>query len=795
MVRFLPLLTRKLCRDLWAHKLSLVALIAIVAVGISTYTSMSAVAIDLDQARQRYYDRQQLADFGVNLKRAPNSSLAWVAALPNIKRVRGRVRQDVLVSLPGRSVPMPGVALSMPGRRVAVIDDILLRTGGWFSSSDAPELILNHDFARAHGLEPGHRLRVTLLDKQHDLLIVGTAQSPEYVYMFSPSSGLVPDPAGYGVMYLPRRFLEESSGLAGAYNELVGLAHDGRRQALVETLAMLERKLDAYGVTQTTPVQDLPSNRMLTDELISLALTAKLFPMLFVGVAALVMNILLGRLVVQQRTVIGTFKALGYSSLAITRHYLGFGLLVGGVGGLCGLALGGLLQVAMLGIYRQFFAIPQIQAQLHPTNLLIGMGIAIGFALLGTIKGIRYAARLAPAEAMRPPPPEQGGRVLPERAPFVWRRLSFRWRMVLRAMFRNPLRSMVSMLAATIATALLVSTFSMYDALDYLMEYTFKRMAHQDYTVGLREPVGERSLSEMQRLPGVTVAEPQLDVVCDLRHGRWVKRIGVTGLPPHNRLHTPLDGEGKPLVIPAQGIVLTRKLAEILHVRVGDEISLRPLIGRRERVTAPVVGVVETFIGVSAYCDIRYLSRLLGEQWVANTLLSQTSPGRPDPLMNELESRPSVIGITRRMRAYEQLQATMGEIQGTMLGVMIGFAGLIAFGSVLNMALVSLSERQREVGTLRVLGYTPGQITGIFTGEAYLLNLVGIAAGVAGGIWLTTVMSQFYDTEMYRFPVVIKAQNLIGCALLMLFFVSLVQFFIRRMIGRLPWLEVLKVKE
>lgn len=790
------ILVRKMLRDLFARKLALAALLAIVAVGVGSFTAMRALHRDLDGARARYYGDYRLFDFVVDLKRAPAWAAARAAHLPNVRRLRGRVDIAVRIDLEGVHEPVAGRAISMPSGRAPVINDLLLRSGAWFSHDEAKEAILDDAFARANRLGPGDRIRVLLLDKQHDLLVVGTAMSPEFVYLIPPGGGFAPDPQRYGVLYAPERFLQKSCDLDGAFNQLVGLAHDAAPRAVADTLSLLEEELDAFGVTNTTSAADTASVRFLSDELEGLRIQGAIMPAIFLGVAALVLNVLMSRLVIQQRTVIGTLKAVGYSSGAMLRHYLGYGVALGALGGALGIGLGYVIQSLMVGLYRRFFALPAIDAHLHADIMLGGVGISVLFACAGTLKGVRRASKLAPAEAMRPPPPERGGAVLPERIGFLWRRLPFRWKMILRDVFRNPFRTTVGIVAGTIATSLIVSTLGMVDSLDYIMNYTFDKVAHQDVTVSLRDPEGRRSASELRDLPTIREAEPQLSVACDVANGPFRKRIGVTGLPPGNRLFTPLDGADQPIVVADEGLVLSKKLAEMLNVRAGDQVRLRPLIGRRQEVVAPVVAITETFLGMSAYADIGYLSRLLGEDRSANTLFATRQGGSSyDELLRELKKRPSVVAVGQRRRAFEQMNETFGEHMGVMISIMVLFGGLIAFGSVLNAALVQLSERQRDVGTLRVLGYTPRQISKLFAGESHLINAVGVLLGLAGGIGLLHLLTLAYDTELYRFPTVVYPSRLIQSALLMVAFVAAAQWITYRLVRRLDWLEVLKIKE
>ncbi len=789
-------LTRKLFRDLNQHKLAMSALLAIIAIGVGVFVSVLGAYRDLDRARADYYDQYRISDFIVDLKRAPNWTVEEVEKLPNIRDVRGRVHMATRVDLPDVPQPISGVALSVPADRRPVVNDVFLKSGLWFSGAHAREVILNETFAEAHDLKPGDRLHVLLLDKEHDLLVVGTAMSPEYVYVIPPSGGLAPDPARFAVLYLPDGFARESCDLDGAYNQLVGRLWDSTRPVARGTLDLIESRLDPYGVTNVTPAWEQASVRFVADELTGLKATASTMPVIFLGVAALVVNVLLGRIVRQQRAIIGTLRALGYSRRDITLHYLSFGLTIGALGALLGMLLGWFLQLYFLDIYRQFYRIPNILSRFYPDVMLLGLLVSLFFSVVGTLGAVKRTWRLEPAEAMRPPPPERGSRILLERFELLWTSISFRWKMVLRAIFRNPFRSTVCVLATIVSTSMVLATVTMVDALDYLIDFQFSRVAHQDYTLTLRDAEAMRAVSELNAIPGIRSVEPELAVVCDLTNGPFQKRIGIIGIRPDSRLDTPLDRAGNRIVVPQRGLVLERKLAELINVKIGDRLRLRPLIGQRRSVETYVAATVDGFLGLSAYADLDYLSRLLGEDQCANVLLATADRHVPtETIMTDFKKRPAVVGLGERQRTLTQINETFGETMGQNLTVMVIFAGLISFGSVLNAAIVSLSERRREVGTLRVLGYTNRQVGALFAWESLLLNGIGVLVGLAGGVGLANLLSLAYDTELYRFPVVIYPARVLHAVLIMVAFLLLAQWLVQGMIRRLPWLEVLNVKE
>lgn len=780
----------KLLRELWARKGALLSLAAIGAMGVAFYTGLASVMRDLDGARARFYTSCRLADFSVSFKRAPDWAVQRVRQLPNVREAEGRVNLRVRVQLPGSPEPLLGTALTLPHR----LNQVTLRRGTGFSGRNDREALVNDAFARARGLEPGQRLDVVIEGQSYSVMVVGTVMSPEFVYVI-PAGGLAPDPARSPVLWMPERFLQEAGGMDGACNEIVGMVHDNSPGALRDTLRLLERRLDQYGVLLTVPQDEQVSVHFLANELTELRVNSIFLPSICMGVVALVLQVVMARTIASQRTVVGTLRALGYTPAELWRHYLAYGLSVGVAGAALGCWLGVRLQTYFIGMYRQFFEMPDMVAHAYPEVLLTGSAICLFFALAGSVVGIYGPVRLAPADAMRPPPPEKGHRIFLERWSWLWQHLGFETRLVLRSILRNPLRSTISFGATLIATMLVVETFCMFSSVEFLVDFSFRRTAHQDLTVSLLEGHSARAAREVQLL-GTGQVEGQLLLTCDLSNGAARKRVGVTGMVPGSHLQTPLDEHGNPVRIPPTGLLLARKLAEMLRVRPGDTVRLRPLIGKRQEVEVPVSGVVDTYLGLSAYASRDYLSNLIGEEEAVNALLVSTHHQSPSSwLLHQLQRRPGVLGVEQRAVSLKQIRETLDKSITTSLVLLIGFSGSLAFGSVLNTALVSLGERQREVGTLRVLGYTNWEVWRVFAAESYALNGLGILLGLPAGVGFAHMISIAYNTELFRLPVVVSPAALALAAVLMFFFVSLAQLVTLRLITRLAWLDVFKVRD
>lgn len=778
----------KLFRELWARKGALLSLAAIAAMGVTFFTGLAGVMRDLDGGRARFYQRCRLADFSLTMKRAPGWALEKARELPNVRDVEGRVQLSVRVQLTGTTDPLLGTALSLPHR----LNQVVLVRGTMFTGKSDREVLLNDAFARARQLEPGHRLEVIMEGQSYSLVVVGTVMSPEFVYVI-PAGGLAPDPAQTPVLWMPQRFLQQAGGLDGAYNEVVGQVQQVSR--VRETLKLLEHRLDNYGVLLAVPQEEQISVHFLANELQELRVNSVFLPGLCLVVVGLVLQVVMSRTVASQRTVVGTLRALGYTPWELWQHYLGYGWAVGLVGAGLGCALGWQLQVAFVNLYRRYFEIPDLTPQFHFDIVLLGACISLAAALAGSASGIYRPIQLAPADAMRPPPPEQGHRVWLERLPWLWQRLGFDSRLVLRSIFRNPFRSLVTFSATLVATVLMVETLCMFSAVEYLVDFSFRRTSHQDLTIGLREGQSLRAVREIEAL-GKGRVEGQLVITCDLSNGAARKRVGIVGMLPESQLQTPLDVRGRPVRVPESGLLLARKLAEMLRVEPGQTIRLRPLVGRRREVEVPVSGVVDTYLGLSAYAHRHTLSQLIGEEGAVNSLLVSTHQMPPGTrYLEQLRRRPGVLGVEERARSLRQIRQTLDQSITTSLGILILFAGSLAFGSVLNTALVSLGERQREVGTLRVLGYTSQEVWRVFAAESFLLNGLGIGLGLPAGVAFAHLIAQAYNTELFRLPVVVTPVTLVASALVMLFFVTLAQLVTLHLVRTLPWLEVCKVRE
>jgi len=789
-------LDRKLRRELRTSWLLLMAVVSIIAVGVACFVSMGAAYNNLTEAKQRYYRQCRMAHFWIDLKKVPLAELDALARLPGVAVIRPRIGFYATVDMEDVAKPLNGLVLSLPDRREPVINDIVLRRGGYFTDRRRDEVIVNDAFAAEHDLKPGSRVRLVLNNRLQELYVVGTAISSEFVYLLPPG-GLAPDRENFGVFYLKHTYAEDVFDFDGAANQIVGQLAPGLRGPPEQVLRRAETLLSPYGVFSTTLLVNQASNKFLSQEIAGLKVFAILLPSIFLAVAALVLNVLLSRLAQQQRTVVGTLKALGYSDGQVFLHFLKFALAVGLTGWLVGCGMGHWIAGWMTKTYREFYEFPELTNRVYWEIMVLALLISLGCAVVGSLRGIRTVLRLSPAEAMRPKPPKQGGAVLLERVRWFWSRLSSGWRMVLRSVIRNRMQTAAGVFAAAMGSAVLVSGFMMLDATDYLLDFQFKWILRSDIELALKDEQNGDALLDVARLQGVDRAEPTLNVACTFTNGPYRRKGAITGITPHATLTVPRDTEARRIPLPPAGVVMTRKMAELLHLKQGDLVTIRPVKGLRQPQQVRVLHIADSFLGTAVYADIDYLNRLIHEESAINgiQLATDREPTQLNALYRELKQMPALQAVADRREMIENLEQIVVDNMGVFTGALVVFAGVVFFGSILNASLISLAERQREVATLRVLGYGPWQIGGLLLRESMFVTLLGTVLGMPLGYLLAVITSIAYDTELFRFPVVATPGTWIWTLVLAVVFGLSAHLFVQWAVHRMDWLEALQAKE
>jgi len=784
-------LNRKLLRGLWHIKGQVLAIALVMASGVAVLVMSLTNVEALSESAAAYYERYRFAHVFAEVKRAPQWVAQRAARIPGVQTVETRVVKPAIMDVEGFQEPVVGRLVSVPDSGQPALNQLVVRSGRLPAAGSTREVLLSEPFAEAHELGIGDRLRAVINGNWRELRVVGTALSPEYVYTLGPGA-LMPDDKRFGVAWMGREALAAAFDLEGAFNDISLRVMRGADQRLV--IDRLDQLLEAYGGIGAYDRSDQISNWFLSSEIRQLKTMSTILPTIFLTVAALLTNMVLSRLVAVERAEIGLLKAFGYSRLEIGWHYVKLTMAIGAVGVAIGGALGYWFGHYNTRMYTEFFRMPFLVFDPSLKPFLIAALVSIGAALIGTLSAVRRAVQLPPAEAMRPPaPPSFSKSRLAEVWPF--RKLDQPTHIILRQILRWPLRSLITSAGTGMAVAVLVTALHWLDAIDHMVATYFMEAQRQDITVGLSETRSTRALRGFEQLPGVMATEGLRAVAVRFRHGATEHRGSIQGVPRRQRLQLVYDADGRQVDMPPRGLVLSTMLAEILDVSTGDTLTVEVLEGRRPVLRIPVVETFETYIGTPAYMNIRALNDIMREEPAVSAVHLRVDPAERSNLFRELKQTPQTASLTIKQAAIEKFYDTLAETLLIFISFFVSFAGVLAFGVTYNSTRIALSERGRELATLRVLGFSRAEISYILLGETAMLTLVALPMGCLIGYALASSITKLFVTELYRVPMVIELSTFGWAVVTGMTAAAITAIVVRRRLDRLDLIAVLKTRE
>lgn len=791
MVKGLTSLDRKLVRDLWHIRGQVIAIAFVIACGVATVVMALGTLHSLQETRDAYYERYHFAHVFASVKRAPLSLLNDITEIPGVARAETRIVHSVILDIEGMQEPARGMLVSLPPTPGIHLNELVLLKGRLPNPAEPDEVVVHEAFVNAHQFELGDSFSANMNERRRDLRIVGVALSPEHIYVIGPGD-LVPDNRRYGVFWMGQKALEAAFNLKGAFNEVSLTLTPGASEAAV--ISDLDRLIDPYGGIGAIGRDDQVSYAFLKSEMEQQSTIASVMPPIFLGVAAFLLNLVISRLVQTEREQIGLLKAFGYSNSTVGTHYLKFVSLIVLIGVLIGWLLGVWLGRGMTILYAEFFRFPFLYYIIKPSVFAIGALVSVAAATLGTLVAVGKAAKLAPAVAMTPPPPTSYKGSIAERLG-VSLSLTQPTRMIIRHIFRWPMRALLTVVGISFAGALLVMTLFFLDALDEMTNIFFFESERQDMAVSLTDIKADRAILDAQQLPGVLRSEGLRHVAVRLRQGPLVERTSITGIDRSSSLKRLLNVDKREVSVPPRGLMLTDKLSNLLDVAEGDSLQVEFLEGRRPVVNVPVTRIVKQYIGMAAYMDRSALNRILKEGPVINALNLQTESTSEDALFEALKKTPSMLGLMSKKSALQSFYDIVRRNMDTMIVAYIAFASVISVGVIYNAARISLSERARELASLRVLGFSKGEVAYILAGELALLTWAALPLGAFFGYQLAAFMVAQFDTDLFRLPFYIHPSTYGYAAIVVMASAFVSGAIVVRRVANLDLISVLKTRE
>jgi len=786
----LSALQRKLFRDLWRWRGQILAIVAIIGCGIGTFVAFASVASSLQGSLDSYYDRYRFADVFDQLTRAPDLVRREIERIPGVAAVQTRVVREVTLDIPSRTEPAVGRIVSVPDDQPPSLNGLYMRAGRYLRAGVPGEVIVSQAFADGNHLSIGSTLGAVLNGRWQQLTVVGIAISPEYVYEVPPTGQPYPDPAHFGVLWMADKQVGSAFAMYGAFNDVsLKLAHGA---STPDVTAALDRVLDRYGGGGAYDRTEQPSARLLSDALVRLKTSGVFMAVLFLAVAAFLLNLLLVRLVGTQRDQIAILKAFGYGSPAIAGHYLGFVAVIVLLGAGAGAALGIWWGHVFTDLYSKlFFHLPDLRFQSNPLVFVEGLAFCAVASAVGALVAVRAAVRLTPAEPMRPQAPETYRRTMLEGLSVV-AGLPLEARIVSRNIEHKPIVTTLSVAGVALSIALLLLARYVPDATDQIFDVLFHQTEREDATVVFAHEAEPEAAFDLASMPGVMRVEPFRSVPVQLSYHNVSRRLAITGLSPDAALRRIVDSAGNAVAVPPDGVLLSRRLAQALRVPTGGVLDAAVLDGRRQHLRLRVAGTVDQFLGTSVYCDLGTLDRLLDQGGQISGAFVALDSERAGEFDSAIKRVPLVAGVAFReasMNNYNEVLAQGMRLDESMI---LLFACVIAFGVAYNTARIALSERAIELSSLRILGFTQVETWRILVGEQIFITLAAVVPGLAAGALFTRWLAVVRSTEDYTLPWVFTASSVAFALLFVLAMTTISALIVRRQIARLDVISVLK---
>lgn len=711
-------LLRKQLRDLKAGWKSFMAILIICTLAVMLFIGIDATwrAIDIDLEDQ--FSKSNMADLWVR-GQLSDRTLRDIRAIPGVSAAQRRALSD----FEGKDLPeTPNITvITNDGEPEVCIP--LLREGRLPAARG--EALLGQRFAQAQGLKPGDSIALTMGESKLTLMITGLGNMPEYV-VASDGDELAPSALKRGYAYVAQSTLDFIP-----YSEIA--LSIGRGTDLAAVKAAVSALVADY---QTVVIErdDVFGIKMAMEQAQQVRAMGSVFPLVFFVIAALITWTTMNRLVESQRLQIGSLFALGYGRGELLRHYAGYGILTAIVGMALGL-LGARFALAPIIMYfiSTTYALPDAMPYLSP--LVVG---AIGLVMM-TITGgagmlsARAALALEPAALLRPKPPGMGKRVLIENIRWLWKRVPFSDKMILRNMFRSPARLLMGLIGAIGCSALMLSGFGLRDSVNHVLINHYTRTMHYDLRLSLAGETPPGYAKSIALRSGAEAYEEEMLTSAEVyEKGQWrLKQIYV--LENGHDMIRLSDDQGGRVTLPDEGIALTRKAAKDYGVNLGGELLLRNPGGRT--VAARVNIIVDLQLNQGVYLSRAAWQKLGLSPFVPTDVLLRG----PDVDAHRALGMEGVDKVRTLDEERGSSSASLRVINIIVLLLVI-FSGTLELVVFYNISQLNFSERIRELATLRVLGFNSAEMKKLVLRENMITTLIGLPFGLLLGVPLLDIL-------------------------------------------------------
>ena len=773
-------LDKRLVRQLNHSKGQFIAISMVIVLGLMIYVAMNSAYTNLEISLEYHFETHRFSDLFSEVMRISEANVDELNDLSGIKSVEGRLVYDVPLNVEDdEKVNIRLISSEYSDES----QNSLYALEGQSTVLKNDQCLVIEKFAAARGIKVGDTITPHISGRDYDLEVVGIVSSPEYVYLMENAQNLLPAPAKFGVVYTTESFINDAMGI-NYYNQVTFLLEEGSNVEEVKNL--LEKKLDSYGLSRIYDQEDQLSNRMIHEEMKGLKQMAQSVPILFLGVAAFILAIMINRMVKGDRLAIGILKSMGYSNNDVLLHYTKLSVVIGMFGGVMGVLLGYFMSAQFTALYNSFFSIPTLKLLFKPELIVIAAVMVTAFSIVAGLLGARKSLKISPAESMRPEPPKTGKRIFLETTK-IWKIFSFSNKMVLRNLLRSKRRTLFLAFGIALTFSITLVPFFMLSAFSDMFGAMYGEFQTMDYSINFVQGQDDTVLYEFRNALDVDHMEGKLEFPFEI-HNKWKSKVtNIIGLEDQTEFFNFKDTNFEVAILEPGDFFLSEGLARVLDIEEGDYITIESFIPNRDDVDIKVTKLIKQNLGANAYMLISDMQDLLLDEHYINGVYIETD----EDIKSKVEKYRSVSAI----QSSQDLMDTFTEFLALTLmslSVLIIFGGVLGFAIVYNSAVISINERRLEFSSLRVMGFTKNEIFTSLLKENIITAGVGIVIGIPIARTMLESMSSTFSTELYSFDINLQPMHYGLTAATTIIFVIIALGAAYKKIHGLDFIEALK---
>ncbi|MCL2837940.1 MAG: FtsX-like permease family protein [Oscillospiraceae bacterium] len=776
----------KALRDMKKSIFATVTIVVIITLGVAMWTGFDAITKNMDRIVGDFYSEHNMPHLFVSGMNLTQRDIREFSRLDGVRYIDGRNFLEFYVP-----------ALDDALLRVTAIDinsnvNIpLINSGNLIRSGDARQIMLNQQFLEANDLSIGDEIRLRRGDEFFTYIIAAGMQTPDRIFDVMDATSFLPDHSLFGYAILDSSAIVDMlyGGQRYIYNQIfivledtcyLDFVRDEIRSSLGTRLASVQSRSEHL------------SAQMVDQQVESMSGMIGLFPLMFFTIAAMIAFTSLKRLVEKERTIIGTMKAIGIGKYKIIFHYTSYGIIYSVLGAAFGVLLSNIIPSLLFTVMDDFFNLPPYEL-LYDTNMvIIAASTAVAVGTLSAFLACKSTLKLSPAVCMRPKASKPGKRILLERVTFVWNRIGFIQKVVIRNMLRNKDRFIMSTFGIMCSAALLFMAFAMSSSIDHLMDSAFDATNRFDVQIHLNPGTSSGQANRMEILPYFYETELLMEQsVRATGNSADERTVTLTVVPDDLSLMVLYDEQLTTEPLPRYGVIVSEILAEQLGVDVGDWINIA-FTGRRDTVDMQVEKLIFSSFGQGVYAT-QTAWRAAGQGFVATSVIASLFPGVENEwLSNRLDDRYDFVSNVVFQSDLRAMMDDSIESSYVSIYILMLLSGLLAFIVLFNLGTLNFYEREREIATLKVLGFYKREINVLAFAENYLFCIVGIVLGLIFGRIGSGFLVAESQSDALAFELYTNFANYIYPVIGVFLFAWLTNKFLGRYVKKLNMIEVLK---